>query len=80
VQLFEHPKSFIGIDNDLFNIRGFNDKFNSFFSIFLESKNQMLIKIDQIITKCICIEQANEVFLSRVVSLNEHDLINDQTC
>jgi hypothetical protein len=59
-------------DLDL-DISIFNNKLDDFCAICIASNEFALVKLEKIITKCICIEDQNEVFLSCVVSLIEHD-------
>jgi cytoplasmic iron level regulating protein YaaA (DUF328/UPF0246 family) len=61
------------IDDFPYTFSGFKDKLNQYFAICSESERLQLLELNQIKSKCVSIESDNEVFLSTVVSLNEHD-------
>lgn len=60
-------------DSFSFDLTGFNERLDLFFSICIQTNELILIKSSDIITKCVSIENENETFLSPVVSLIEHD-------
>lgn len=61
------------LDDFDYELEDFKVKFNNFFAVCRPSNELVAVKLQQIITKCVSIENEDEVFLSPAVSLIEHD-------